>query len=162
MIVNESSLNTLFIGFKTAFDAAFAGAQTAYKEIAMVVPSSTREELYGWLGQFPQLREWLGDRVIHNLSAHSWTIVNRKFESTIAVYRESIEDDRYGVFAPMFREMGKAAAELPDELTFALLASGFTNLCYDGQNFFDTDHPVRTGASSYVSVGNYQAGAGTA
>jgi hypothetical protein len=30
MIVNESSLDTLFIGFKTAFDAAFAGAQTAY------------------------------------------------------------------------------------------------------------------------------------
>ncbi len=158
----RSTLDILLTGFRTAFSEAFSGAQTAYKEIALVVPSNTREELYGWLGQFPKLREWLGDRVIHNLSAHSWTIVNRKFESTIAVYRESIEDDRFGVYAPMFREMGKAAAEHPDELTFALLAGGFTNLCYDGQNFFDTDHPVRTGASSYVSVSNYQAEAGTA
>ena len=30
----------------------------------------------------------------------------------------------------------------PDELIFNLLKNGFTSPCFDGQNFFDTDHPV--------------------
>ena len=30
----------------------------------------------------------------------------------------------------------------PDHVVFGLLAAGFTTPCYDGQNFFDTEHPV--------------------
>lgn len=55
----------------------------------MTVPSSAREETYGWLGQFPQMREWLaGSRVLKDLQAHSFTITNRKFESTANIKRE--------------------------------------------------------------------------
>jgi len=50
----------------------------------MTVPSTGRDEIYGWLGQFPQLREWIGQRHVHNLKAHSFTITNRKFESTVS------------------------------------------------------------------------------
>lgn len=39
-------------------------------------------------------------------------------------------------------ELGRAAAVFADELVFGLLKKGNTTLCYDGQNFFDTDHPV--------------------
>lgn len=162
MIINSNNLDALFIGYKTAFDQAFSGAATAYKDIAMAVASVTAEETYGWLGQFPKVREWLGDRIIENLAAHTWTIRNRDFESTISVPRNSIEDDKIGVFTPMFREMGKAAAEHPDDLIFGLLKAGFTTVCYDGQNFFDTDHAVLNALGEPVSVSNMQAGAGPA
>ena len=125
----------------------------------MVVPSSTAEEQYGWLGQFPGMREWIGPRIIKNLVAHGYTIVNRRFENTISVPRTSIEDDRVGVFTPMFSEMGKAAAEHPDQLVLDLLKNGFTSLCYDRQFFFDTDHPVKNAAGLEASVSNMQAGA---
>ncbi|WP_268935075.1 Mu-like prophage major head subunit gpT family protein [Spartinivicinus ruber] len=49
-----------------------------------------------------------------------------------------------GIYAPMFQEMGRATSAFPDELTFPLLQAGFAETCYDGQYFFDNDHPVNT------------------
>lgn len=159
MIVNQGNLQTLFKGFSTSFGKGFASADSHYKDVAMVVPSAARDTTYGWLGQFPKLREWIGDRIVRNLTAHGYTVVNRLFESTVSVPRTSIEDDQFGVFGPILEEMGKASGEFPDELIFALLAAGFTTLCYDGQYFFDVDHPVGSG-EAVGSVSNMQAGAG--
>lgn len=156
MLINKSNLGAVFDGFKTAFNAGFEGAESHYAEISMRVPSAAREETYGWLGQFPKMREWIGDRVIKNLTAHSYAIKNKLFEDTIGVPRVDIEDDQYGLLKPLVTEMGRAAAEHPDELIFTLLAAGFATNCYDGQFFFDTDHPVGD-----QSVSNIQAGAGT-
>lgn len=155
MIINAGNLQKLFTGFRTVFNEAFAAAASTYERVAMTVPSTTKQETYGWLGQFPKLREWLGDRVIQNLSAHDYSVKNKPFELTIGVDRDEIEDDSYGVYTPVVREMGRAAKMHPDELVFALLAAGFATVCYDGQYFFDTDHPGAGGAS----VSNMQAGA---
>ena len=162
MLINHSSLKTLFDGFSAAFNKGFDGAESHYGEIAVTVPSTASETTYGWLGQFPKLREWIGDRVVKNLMAHSYAVVNRKFENTISVPRTSIEDDQFGVFGPMFQEMGKATAEHPDELIFSLLAQGFASPCYDGRSFFDTDHPIKDADGEATSVSNVQAGSGPA
>jgi len=109
MLINKANLDTLFHSFNAAFTKGFGGAETAYRDIAMVVPSEAESETFGWLGQFPKMREWIGDRVVRNLSAHGFKIVNRKFENTVSVQRTVIEDDRYGVFAPIMQELVKAA-----------------------------------------------------
>lgn len=160
MLINRANLSTLYDGFNAAFTKGFNGAETAYKTLAMVVPSAAASETFGWLGQFPRMREWVGDRVVQNLTAHSYTVKNKKYENTVSVGRTDIEDDRYGVFAPIMTEMGKAAAEHPDELMFSLLKAGFETACYDGQNFFDTDHPVVNEAGQTVSVANTGGGSG--
>lgn len=162
MIINRSNLTILFTALKTAFDEGFAGLQPQWNIVATEVPSTTSENTYGWLGQFPGLREWVGDRVVRNVKQHDYAIRNKTWESTIAVPREAIEDDQYGVYAPMAQEMGRAAAEHPDTLVFGLLAAGFTTACYDGQYFFDTDHPVTNADGVEVSVSNFQGGTGTA
>jgi phage major head subunit gpT-like protein len=163
VIVTHGSLNDVFAGFKTSFNKGFAGARTFAAEVAMTVPSNSAEERYGWLGSFPRLREWIGDRHVVGLAVSGHTIVNRKFEVTLAVPKTDIEDDRYGVYGPAMEEMGRAAAEHPDELLFGLLAAGFATPCYDGQYFFDTDHPVGGGGGLYPvrSVANTNGGAGT-
>ena len=161
MIVNTSNLTGLTTGFRKNFNDAFAGATTAYKRVATVVPSNTKEEAYPWLGAFPRMRKWVDGRVIKNIKEHGYKIANEKFELTVGVKRDNIEDDTYGVYKPMMEGMGQAVAEFPDELVFAQLVKGFTTNCYDGQYFFDTDHPVidpATGAAA--SVSNMQAGAG--
>lgn len=56
--------------------------------------------------------------------------------------------------------MGRAAGVHPDQLVFGLLKAGFTTPCYDGQFFFDTDHPV--GREVKASVSNSGGGSGTA
>jgi len=162
MLINAANLGSLFQGFNTSFNKGMETAPTAYREIAMVVPSGSKEQTYGWLGQFPKMREWLGDRVVKNLAAHSFTVVNRKFESTISVPRSDIEDDQYAVFGPILTEIGRSAGEHPDDLVSTLLADGFTELAYDGQYFFDDDHPVKTGDGTETTVSNFQAGGGPA
>jgi phage major head subunit gpT-like protein len=160
MFINKGNLTNLFTGFNGAFNKGFEGAKTAWPSVAMKTTSTTGREAYGWLAQFPGMREWVGDRVIKSLQANGYLIENKDFESTIAVGRNTIEDDQYGIFSPMFEEMGRAAAEHPDRLIFDLLAAGFTSACYDGQYFFDTDHPIIKDEVT-VSVANTDGGAGT-
>lgn len=155
-LVTSNLLTSLMSGFRREFEQGKAKAEPMWQKVATDVPSSTKSNTYGWLGQFPQFREWVGDRVIKDMQAHGYEITNKLWESTVGVARTDIEDDNLGVYSPLLREMGYAASIHPDELVFALLAAGDATLCYDGQNFFDTDHPVYpnvdgTGAATLVS-----------
>jgi len=87
MLVNNASLATIFTDFSASFNRGFSNAPTACKQIAMTVPSNTRETNYGWLGQVASMREWAGPRVITNLSLHGYSIVNKNFEQAIGVDR---------------------------------------------------------------------------
>lgn len=160
LIVNQANLQIIYQAFKTAFNAGFRSAQPMWEKVATLVPSTTGEEKYGWLGQFPRLREWVGDRQIKNMAAHDYAIKNNDYEGTVGVPRNNIDDDSYGVFTPLMQEMGYAAATHPDELVFELLQGGFATECYDGQYFFDTDHPVGNEETGVTSVSNMQSGAG--
>lgn len=162
MIVNADTLDLVFKGFKTVYTDAYLAAEVHWDKIAMTVPSQGADETYGWLGHFPQLREWIGPRHVQSLKAHGFTITNRDFESTVAVRRNSIADDKLGVFKPAFSEMGQLARLHPEELIMGLLANGFTEACFDGQSFFDTEHPVTTAGGTTELVSNMQDGAGPA
>jgi phage major head subunit gpT-like protein len=154
MIVNRAALQAVGLGFSTVFNAAFEGAESFYQLVAMTVPSKGRSIDYKWLGDFPMLREWIGDRVISDLSAHHFEIVNKRFESTIEVDRDDIEDDNIELYAPVIAEMGQAAKQHPDILVWGLLPQGFSTPCYDGQYFFDSEHPVGEGTYSNTGGGS--------
>lgn len=161
MLLNSTSLRSLYTGFNSAFQSGFSGVATQYGRVALTVPSTTRTNEYGWLGQFPRVREWIGDRVIQNLETHSYAIRNRSFELTVGVERDDIEDDNIGLYGPMFTELGRSAATFPDELVWPLLKAGFASKCYDGQYFFDSDHPVLDETGTAQSVSNTGGGSGT-
>lgn len=161
MIVNATNLRMMFVGFSTLFQQARLGVEPTWSRVAMRVPSTTRTQEYGWLGEMPRVREWLGERVIQGLNTHGYAIRNRTFELTLGVDREDMEDDNLGVFSPVITEMGRAAASFPDELVWPLLPAGAVTPCYDGQYFFDTDHPVLDVNGQTYSVSNWQGGNGT-
>lgn len=142
MIINQSSLSALFTSYDAAFRRGFTTVEPEWDKLATLIRSNSASNLYAWLGQFPKFREWLGDRVIQNMKAHNYTLVNKDYEATVGVSRNDIQDDQYGVYEPLMEEMGAAAAVHPDELVFAALDAGNASECYDGQFFFDTDHPV--------------------
>lgn len=159
MLITNGALEAAFKGFNTSFNSAFTTATSYHETVAMIVKSSTSEMEYGWLGEMPTIREWIGDRHIKSLSAHGFTIKNRKWESTLKVQRDDIMDDKIGIYAPLFSELGRKTRQHPDELVFKLLLDGFTSSCYDGQNFFDDEHPVGPpGGQAYVA--NMASGAG--
>lgn len=146
MIVNATSLQNVFINLKTTFNKAFDTAPSVWEKIAMLVPSGGSENQYNWLSSFPRMRKWLGDKAVKSLEAFRYTIVNDDWEATVEVDRNHIEDDNLGIYAPQAQMAGFSAKQLPDEIVLALANGAFANLCYDGQYFCDTDHPV-AGAS---------------
>jgi phage major head subunit gpT-like protein len=148
MIVNQANMEGIYKSFSTIFNQAFDGAASQWPLVAMPTPSTGRSVDYKWLGEFPMMREWVGDRVIKDLSGFNYSIVNKPFESTIEVDRDDIDDDQIGVYTPMIQGLGQAAKVHPDILVFALLKAGFNTRCFDGQYFFDADHPVNGGSVS--------------
>jgi phage major head subunit gpT-like protein len=151
----------MFKGFNTTFNEVHQATTAHWPKVAMDLKSSGSEEVYGWLTAMPQMREWLGDRVVHGLSKSDYVIKNRKFEATIRIPREHIEDDKLGIYGPQLRMMAYNAATHPDELVFEVMKTGFDTVCYDGQFFFDTDHPVIDAEGVAQSVSNFQGGTGT-
>lgn len=165
MIITPQALAAFFISFRSEYQRAFTDTPTDWQRIATEVPSTGSSNTYAWLGQFPAFREWIGERVLRDMATHAYTITNKKFESSVSVPRDAMEDDEVGVYGPLFQEMGRAAKAHPDELVFAMLKAGLTTACYDGQNFFDADHPLfpnSDGTGTATSVSNYQDGTGPA
>jgi phage major head subunit gpT-like protein len=159
--INAATMRTLGIAFNTAFQGGLASAAVSqHARVATPVTSTTKESEYGWLGKMPRVREWVGDRVVHGISSSGYAIRNKSYELTIAVDRDDIEDDNIGIYTPMFTELGAASGAHYDELVFGLLKAGFASLCYDGQYFFDTDHPVLDANGNITSVANTDGGAG--
>lgn len=161
MLINGANLAAVRTGFETAFQGALGQAPSQYLRITTVVPSQTREVKYGWLGKIPGVREWIGPRAVQNLQSHDYTIREKAWELTVAVDRDDIETDNIGIYAPMFAEMGRSAGATWDQLAFGLLKDGFTEICYDGQPFFDADHPVLDESGATITVSNTGGGSGT-
>ncbi len=165
MQVNQATLTSLNRSVNTMFSKGLAdGKEKAkYKRICTEVPSTSKEETYAWLGKFPKMREWLGERIIQNLMSYSYIIKNKKWEDTIGVSRDDIEDDNIGMYGPMFKMLGVSAEEHYDDLAFEILMKGFEKRCYDGQYFFDTDHrdgegPIQSNrGSAPLNPDSYQA-----
>jgi phage major head subunit gpT-like protein len=157
MIINAEALARLYTGFTAVFNAAFQGTDTWYEQVAMTVPASTRIMDYKFLLDFPMVREWLGDRQISALEPKAYQVESKDWEATIEVERNDIEDDQLGFYNPIVASLAQEAKKHPERLIANLMTAGFTTACFDGQYFFDIDHPVGAGTAA-----NYGGGSGTA
>ena len=155
MDISAANLTAMFTGFDVAFSRAFEKAPSYYDKICTVTRSMARQNFYPWMGRTTNFREWVGDRVLQRIEAHGYTLVNRKFEDSVAIGRDDIEDDMYGLYTPMIEQLGWDTKVFPNILIFGMLKAAATNtpltigkitvpvpICFDGLNFFSTAHPV--------------------
>ena len=161
MIITNTAVAALRAGFKTEFQRALGEAPTMRDRVAMTIRSNTGENTYGWLKQMSGMTEWIGPRQIDGMSEAGYTIRNKHFQKSVEVNRNDIEDDNLGVYTPMFTMMGEAAGSYPEQLVWNLLKAGFTTECWDGQNFFDTDHPITGEDGEETVFSNSGGGSGT-
>ncbi len=132
--------NLLEDGLKTVFFEALDATSGDYERIATIVPSESDQETYAWLGAVPAMREFADERMPLGLLEHDYTIRNKTWESSIAIERAAIEDDKLGQIKLRVMSLARETKRHMDELSFGLLRNGFATTCYDGQYFFDTDH----------------------
>jgi len=158
MDINRENLDKFFRGVNASFRGALlTNVPDQYLQFATVIPSGTSAEDYTWLGEAEELREWVGGRVLTQLASHDYTVKNRKFERTLRAKADDLRDDKIGIYNTRATMLAEAAKLWPNKLCFQALTENA--LCYDKQNFFDTDHPVgKDGAVSTVSNDNPNAG----
>lgn len=161
MNLSTTSLDALRVGFQTKFQGAFDAVPTMRDRVAEEVPSSAGEELYGWLGELPGMRKWVGDRVVNNLAEHDYRVKNEDYEETVGVNRNDILDDKLGQYSKRFDMMGRSAARHPELLVWNALVNGFAAEGFDGQNYFDTDHPVLDADGEPATFANTDGGSGS-
>lgn len=139
MDITPSVLQPFFQQLDTRFQAGYREAPTFWQQVATMIPSSTEQNVYGWMDFVPQLRQWIGERYVRNLVARGLTVTNLTFELTEEVSRDKIADDQFAVYGPKFYMMGRAAAIWPDrQIMNAILANAGG---YDGVAFFSASHP---------------------
>jgi phage major head subunit gpT-like protein len=163
MLINQGNLQSLTTGFKTAFQTGLdnQSERMDYSPLVTEVMSQTASEEYGWLNHIPSIREWLGDRIIHQMTVSGYTLKNQHFEQTISIKRDDIEDDRYGVYGSVFKMMGEEVARFPNRYVFELLQKGWQQKGFDGKAFFSTDHPRLNENGKVVTYANTDNGTST-
>jgi len=156
VVINPDNLLAAFLAFDTRFQQVFKSVMPWGEKIATTMPSNTKEGRTPWLKALPTMREWLGPRVVNNLSTNIQSLVNKKFELTFGITREDFEDDIIGVYGPAVEEMARQAAKWPDYQLAAALQAGTSSLCHDGSNFFSATHKIDPdGVSTTDTQSNY-------
>jgi len=154
LIVNKAALDGLARNIKTSFQKAFDGVTGTWQETTMLVTSTGSENDYKWLTGWKGMKKWIGDKVINSLKSFNYVVANEDYEETIEVDRNDIEDGNLGGYSVQAAATGESAALLYDDLDAEVKNGAFTNPCYDGQFFYDTDHPVEDADGNTVSVSN--------
>lgn len=152
MLLNAANLAAMFTAYSLQYQQGYGAAEIFWRNLATLVPSSTESSTYAWMDRIPKMRKWLGPRVVQNAVARGpRVVINDPFELTLEVPKHKIQDDTYGVFAPLAFSMGEQAAKWPDDVVGAKLLEN--PVCFDGKAFFATDHPINVEAGS--SGGTY-------
>lgn len=139
MDINRANMQALFTGYNRIFLDAFQSyVDTTYAQFVGEVNAGTSQIDMPMLEQLTGMREWVDVREIKNLRSDKLTIKARFFEDTVAVKREDVEDDQYGLYNSLFQTMAQNAANLPNDITNELLAAAASAKWVDGAAFFGT------------------------
>jgi phage major head subunit gpT-like protein len=82
MDITHENLADLFRGYQAAYNEGVTRDQAAtqWPLIAERTASMTSEETYDWLKDIPGLREWVGDRFVHQLGTTGFRLVNKDYD----------------------------------------------------------------------------------
>lgn len=144
MDITPGSLAAFFQNLRKDYQGGYTTAPTFYQQYSMTVPSTSEQNVYGWMDFVPALRQWIGDRQVKNVVARGITATNLLYEGTLEVPRAKLEDDQYGLYSMTAQMLGRAAAVWPDQIMTAALNNGGSStlaLGYDAVSFFNNAHP---------------------
>jgi phage major head subunit gpT-like protein len=102
MIINAENLQALEQTIITAWKEGLNSVPTLdLSFMTTPFPSTGAMNLYPFIEDLGQWREWLGERVWNNLKASKFQVTNRDFEKSYKLPKKDIDDDQYAVFPSM-------------------------------------------------------------
>jgi phage major head subunit gpT-like protein len=156
----RSKIDELFQMVDMRFSQAQLQTPTHWDYVASQVPSTTAKNVYPWMSKLPAFQLWTGDNKVSNVKSRDYTLINKTYRMGFDISKDDLVDDTIGLFGDVVADAGRSRAEFPDQNVFATLEAGTANVCWDGQFFYDTDHPVDIDNASKGQYANLLIGAG--
>lgn len=154
MKITRQSLQALAAGIETKFMGIFNSIDTPVLDALATVSVTGQDAQRKSEVKIPisldnfRMREWVGRRHYQNIIDTMWKIESKIYEATFDIMEEDIERDSLDFLDAKIAELARLAKLHPEHLLVDLLEAGRTSTCYDGQYFFDTDHPLKSGFQS--------------
>lgn len=144
----------IFTNLDLSFQRAVVTTPSWASKVGTKVPSTSRSTRHGWLSKVGKLKEYINEKTVERLATRDYIISNKKFELTIEIPEEDLEDDQVGMFGKTAEMIGMQAAKWPDDMLLTAIQTGKVALCYDGQPFFNGSHPVNVDKSGLGTFSN--------
>lgn len=142
-VVRTSALEALRTGLNTNFLEAFKSPKdTVFDQVCTTITSEKKKILLAIADMLPQMREWVGERKFYNAAEHSTELTNPHYELSMEVDADDVDDDEYAGYLLQASGLGERAGLHPDVLLATLMQAATGIIGFDGQFFFDTDHPI--------------------
>lgn len=142
MTIGAGTIRDLGLAFSTLFQTSLGNAETTFDAITSRVRANGNKMEMPWGAILSTMKPFLSERQIENLKLYLQTIPIIKWENTLAVLRDDIEDDNTGSYEMAIGAMGEDAATYPQVEVGRVLREGFATAIWDEQYWFDTDHPI--------------------
>jgi phage major head subunit gpT-like protein len=163
MDINKRNMDLFFKVLSNKFRAGLDVAPPVDLSIICEdMPVSTDETDFSWLGETDDLREWKNGRELRELAAYKYSIKNKEYEHTLRVKLRDIENDHTGLYGTRAEKQGRAAGRWKMLRILEALQNASSTPCFDGQNFFDTDHPCVGANGAPTTFANLRTGAQSA
>lgn len=165
MLVTPANLNLFFTDLNTQYWQAYGTAPVVSPRIATTIPVGTETWTAGWIGMLSKMREWIGPRITNTPAPQTYSVTVQNFEQTNGIDQFKLEDDQWGIYAPIAAFMGMQNAKWPDYQLRDLIQSqgsqsGARQYCMDLLTYWNTAHPVNFYDASYGTYPNDFTGGG--
>ena len=142
MLLTRDQAIALFVGFNNQFQNALGMHKPVWQDYSTLMTSNSKQALYHWVDQLPDLREWIGSRTVNNAALRDYTLPNKNYEHTLAFNKFDLADDLHSAYAGWVQAQGQAAARWPDVQMAYAVKNATTLKCFDGHPFFYDSHPI--------------------
>lgn len=147
----EALSATVTVLYNTGYEAA--QSELMYKKIAAEQPSGSEYNEYASTARVARMKKRTGGpREITRPTHYDYKIFNDDREFTLAIPKNKIKDDKFGMYAPDIEDIGRGVAYAPQQLIFELVPQGLELKCFDGLPFFHTAHKRRPKEKSASAV----------
>lgn len=163
-VVTSAQLETHRVALNGAFKKGLNAVTSVEEALMELVPSTTGTNIYPWLGAFPKFRKWVGERRYQTMKEYEYALKNEPWSVEMTIDVWAWADDTIGTYAGIISGWGRSAKTFRAERVIEALKKGHQLPCYDGQNFFDPNHPYeyKDDAGTHTGVYANMAGDGSA
>jgi phage major head subunit gpT-like protein len=141
MDITREQAEEFFQVLMTDFSEKLASGATHYEPFTTTIDVNGAHSVHRWVDALTGLREWIGDRVINDISTSGFEVLSKLWEHTFGVDEYDIRDDNSGLYKPIVGLQVAAALRHKDRLAANLLTNN-TALGYDGVTLFSNAHPT--------------------